>query len=136
MQLNDVLGMVEDQNRGRWFQLLHPVTGAPIEISVLVAGPDSRVQADAAAQMVDDLAEVAQGDGRVRGADRAQVHRLYLSRCVLDWRVTDGGEPVPFNQGRIMKLLGVAWVKAQIDAFAVNRGVYAFSGEDAEDVAV
>lgn len=128
MELSDILSMTEDQSRGRWFELMHPVTGAPAGVAVLVAGPDSRVQAEAMALMTDDLAEVAGPDGRVAGKDRAEVHRRFLARCVLDWRAKEGGEELPFNHDRIMRLLAVAWVREQVNAFAVNRSVYFFAG--------
>lgn len=65
MELNDILSGAEDQNRGRWFELLHPVTGAATGVRLLVAGPDSRVQAEALALMTDDLSEAADDQGRV-----------------------------------------------------------------------
>jgi hypothetical protein len=126
MQLNDILSGVEDQERGRWFPLLHPVTGEATAVALLVAGPDSRVQANAMVAMTDELAEMADLEGRVSGKDRAEVHRRFLARCVLDWKATEAGEPIPFKFDRMMRLLGVAWVKAQADAFAGNRAVYYF----------
>lgn len=124
MELNDILSGAEDQNRGRWFELLHPVTGAATGLRLLVAGPDSRVQAEALALMTDDLSEAADDQGRVSGSDRAECHRRLLARCILDWRVTEGGEPLPYSHDRAKRLLAVAWVKAQVDAFAANRAVY------------
>lgn len=134
MQLHEILSTVEDQDRGRWFELLHPVTGAPVSVSLCIAGPDSRVQAVAMAIMTDELAEAADIDGRVPGAARADLHRRFLGRCILDWRVTEGGEPVPYAFDRGQRLLAVAWVKAQVDAFAGSRAVYfqPAGGADAE----
>ena len=124
MDLSEILSNVEDQQRGRWFELLHPVTGAPVGVSLLIAGPDSRVQAEALAIMTDELAEVSDDHGRVSGAARAECHRRLLARCVLDWRATEEGEPLAFTHERLLRLLSVAWVKAQIDTFAGNRSVY------------
>lgn len=124
MELHEILSTVEDQDRGRWFELLHPVTGAPVSVSVRVAGPDSRVQAVAMALMTDELAEAADMDGRVPGSARAEVRRRFLGRCILDWRVTEGGEPIPYTFDRGQRLLAVAWVMAQVDAFAGARAIY------------
>lgn len=134
MQLNDILAGVEDQQRGRWFALLHPVTGEATDVMLLVAGPDSATQAGAMVAMTDELAELADLDGRVAGKDRADVHRRFLARCVLDWKATEGGEPIPFKFDRLLRLLAVAWVKSQVDAFAGNRAVYYFP-EAATDAA-
>ena len=71
MRLEDVLSIKAEADRGRWFTLLHPVTGEDTGLALQIAGPDSDRQARAQAQMVDDLAEVADPQtGRVSGADR------------------------------------------------------------------
>lgn len=134
MELNDVLSGVEDQDRGRWFPLLHPVTGEATGLRLKVAGPDSRVQARALAIMTDDLAELADATGRVSGEDRAKAHVQLLARIILDWDVKEGGEPLPYTFDRAVRLLSVAWVKAQADAFAASRRAY-FEPEATRDVA-
>lgn len=126
MELNDILWTVEDQDKGRWFTILHPVTGAPTSVSLLIAGPDSRVQAEAAAIMTDELAEAADDQGRVSGAARADIRRRFLARCVRDWRAVEGGEALPFTFSAVLRILGVAFVAAQVDAYAGNRSVYFF----------
>lgn len=125
MQLSEVLAIKSEADRGRWFQLLHPVTGANTGLALLVAGPDSDRQARAQAQMVDDLSEVADPQsGRVSGDDRAACHLALLARCVIDWRVTEEGQAVPFTEKALLRLLSVAWVRMQVDAFAGARGLY------------
>lgn len=135
MQFSDILNGAEDQQRGRWFKLLHPVTGAETAVSLLVAGPDSGVQAQALVAMTDELAEMADPDGRVSGKDRAEVHRRFLARCVLDWKASEGGEPIPFTFDRLLRLIAVAWVKSQLDAFAANRAVYYFPAQVTDEAA-
>lgn len=124
MELHEILSNAEDQNRGRPFDLLHPVTGKPVKVRLVVAGPDSRVQAEAAALLVDELAEMADVEGRVSGANRAMARRRFLARCVLGWQVEEGGEVLPFSFDRMLRLLAVSWVMAQVDAFAGARDVY------------
>lgn len=128
---SDILAQSEDQDRGKWFPLLHPVTGKPVGIDLLVAGPDSRRAGEAMALMTDDLAEAADDRGRVKGADRETIYRRMLARCVLDWRAEEAGEPVRFSHDAILRLLAVAWVKAQADSFAAARSVYFAGGTDA-----
>jgi hypothetical protein len=131
MQISEILSGAEDQDRGRWFDLLHPVTGKTTGIALHVAGPDSRRQAEALALMTDELAEAADDSGRVRGTARAVIHRQMLARCILDWKATEDGKPVPFSHEALLRLLTVAWVKAQADAFAAARSVYFQGGADA-----
>lgn len=126
MELNDILSTVEDQDRGRWFNILHPVTGAATAVSMLIAGPDSRVQAEAAAIMTDELAEASDDQGRVSGAARTDIRRRFLARCVRDWKVREGGEDIPFGFAAVLRIMGVAFVAAQVDAYAGNRSVYFF----------
>ena len=132
MDLSEILAAADDQGKGRWFDLLHPVDGRPVAVKLRIAGPDSRVQAEAMALMTDELAEAAAFDGRVRGVDREECHRRFLARCVVDWQAAEGGKPVPFGFAAVVKLLSVAWVKAQVDTFAAARALYFKGGDDAE----
>lgn len=131
MTPNEILSNAEDQDRGRWFSLLHPVTGKAVGIALLVAGPDSRRAAEAAALLVDDLAEAADDTGRVSGAARAEAHSRMLARLCLGWDAIEDGSEIPFSFDRIKRLLAVAWVKSQLDSFAASRSPYFLGAEDA-----
>lgn len=125
MQLNDILADAQDQDRGRDFDLLDPVTGKPVGIVLRIAGPDSATQARARLQMVDDLAELADADGRVSASDREKARISTLARCVLGWDVKEDGEPVPFSQANVVRLLKAAlWVQQQVDGFASDRAAF------------
>lgn len=125
MQLNDILADAQDQDRGRDFDLLDPVTGKPVGITLRIAGPDSATQARARLQMIDSLADMADHDGRVSAADREKARLNSLARCVLGWDVKEDGEPVPFNHANVVRLLKAAtWVQAQIDGFASDRAAF------------
>lgn len=125
MQLNEIMADAQDQDRGRDFDLLDPVTGKSAGITVRIAGPDSATQARARLQMMDDLADMADPDGRVSAADREKARLNSLARCVLGWDVTEDGEPVPFNHANVVRLLKAAtWVQAQIDGFASDRAAF------------
>ena len=127
---SEILAQAEDQDRGKWFQLMHPVTGAAVGISVLVTGPDSRKAAEVAALMVDDLAEAADELGRVRGAARADIHRRALARRVLDWKAEEEGKAVPFSHAALLRLMAVGWVQSQVDTFCAARAPW-FGGDNA-----
>lgn len=125
MQLNEILADAQDQDRGRDFDLLDPVTGKATGITVRVAGPDSATQARARLQMMDDLADMADNEGRVSAADREKARVNSLARCVLGWDIQEDGEPVPFTHGNVVRLLRAAtWVQAQIDSFASDRAAF------------
>lgn len=125
MQLNDIEADAQDQDRGRDFPLLDPVTGKAIGITLRIAGPDSATQARARLQLVDDLAEAADDDGRVSAAAREKARLNSLARCVLGWDVKEEGEPLPFTHANVLRLLrAAAWVQAQVDGFASDRAAF------------
>jgi len=125
MQMNDILADAQDQDRGRDFELVDPVTGQPTGIKLRIAGPDSATQARARLQMVDDLADAADGEGKVSAADRERVRLNTLARCVLGWEISENGEPVPFNHASVVRFLKAAlWVQQQVDSFASDRAAF------------
>lgn len=125
MQLNDILSNAEDQDRGRWFDLLDPVTGKPTGIRFLIAGPDSATQARARLKMVDDLAAAADDEGRVSAEAREKCRLNSLARCVLGWEIAEDGEPVPFTHANVLRVLRAAqWVHQQVDAMAGDRAAF------------
>jgi hypothetical protein len=122
MQLNEMLSARADQDRGKWFELAHPVTGKPTGIKLLVAGPDSETQARARLALVDELGDMTDHEGRVSGENREKARVRNLARCVLDWEIQEDSKPVPFNTENVIRLLRAGvWAQAQIDAFADNR---------------
>lgn len=125
MQLNDILSNAEDQERGRWFDLADPVTGQPTGIRLRIAGPDSDTQAKARLKLSDELAELADLDGRVSAEAREKARRNSLARCVLGWEIEEDGAPVPFTQANVVRLLRAAfWVEQQVDGFASDRAAF------------
>ncbi|MFV0303410.1 MAG: hypothetical protein ACK5IP_21505 [Paracoccus sp. (in: a-proteobacteria)] len=125
MQLNDILAEAQDQDRGRDFDLLDPVTGKATGITLRIAGPDSATQARARLQLADDLAEAADDMGRVSAIAREKARVNSLARCVLGWDVKEDGEAIPFTHANVLRFLRAAvWVQAQVDGFASDRGAF------------
>ena len=125
MQLNDILANAEDQDRGKWFDLADPWTGKPTGIRFLIAGPDSATQARARVKLVDELAGLADLDGRISAEAREKVRLNNLARCVLGWEIHEDGEPVPFSHANVQRVLRAAsWVQAQVDSFAGDRAAF------------
>ncbi|MCC5968389.1 MAG: hypothetical protein JJU15_00395 [Pararhodobacter sp.] len=122
MDLNDVAANVADQEKGRWFEILDPVKGAATGIRFRVAGPDSGTQRRAELKLADDLAEMADPDGRVSAEARDKARINCLAACVLDWQLEEDGQPIPFNTANVVRVLRLArWIEAQVDGFASER---------------
>lgn len=122
MDLNDIVANVADQERGRWFDLLEPVTGGATGIRFRVAGPDSGTQRRAELKLADDLAEIADSDGKVSAAEREKARINCLAACVLDWELTEDDQPIPFNHANVVRVLRLSrWIEAQVDGFASDR---------------
>jgi hypothetical protein len=113
---------IDDQDRGRWLDVLNPWTGEPTGMRFKVAGPDSRVQKRARVLMMDELAEIAKPDGTASFEAREAARIACLARCVLDWEMTEGGAPLPLGHKAIIRVLtDVHWVQIQVDGFAGDR---------------
>lgn len=121
MTLDEIMGNVADQDKGREFELIDPVEGKPTGIRFRVAGPDSDTQHRARIALADELADMADADGRVTAEHREKARLNCLARCVLGWEATEDGKPVPFSHTAVLRLLKVLWVQAQVDAFAADR---------------
>ncbi len=129
MQLNEITGNAEDQDRGAWLELADPWTGKVTGIRLLMAGPDSATQANAALRLADDLADAMDMDGRVTAENREIARMRNLARCVRAWEVSEDGKPVPFTFENTLRLLRAAkWVQIQVDAFAADRRNFATPG--------
>jgi len=123
MQLDEILNNVADQDRGREFELLDPVEGKPTGIKIWIVGPDSDTARRARLRLADELAEMADADGRVSAENREKARHRCLAAHVLRWEITEEGQPVPFHTANVLRLLRVHWVEQQIDAFAADRSV-------------
>ncbi len=129
MDLSDALANVDDQDRGRWLIVLDPWTAEPTGMRFKVVGPDSRIQRRAKVQLMDDLADAADAEGKVSFERREAARIASLARCVLDWEMSEGGAPLPLSHKAICRVLTeVPWVQAQVDAFAGNRANYRTEG--------
>ena len=130
MNLSEIGNISEDQDRGRWLDLLDPYRGKPIGVRLLVAGPDSMVQARARLKLADELADMADDEGRVSAENRETGRLRNLARCVLSWEAFENEEPVPFSFDGILRLLKAGrWVQEQVDEFAGSRRAFSSEAE-------
>lgn len=124
MTLDDILANVADQDRGREFELHDPVDGTPTGIKLWIVGPDSETAQRARISLYDELAEMADNDGRVSADHKEKARLNCLARHVLRWELIEEGRHVPFTTTNLLRLLRVQWCQAQIDAFASDRAAH------------
>lgn len=122
LDLTEITAAVADQDRGTWFDLVDPVTGAPTGIRFLIAGPDSLVQHRAQLELADELAELADLDGRVTAEQREKTRLRALAKTILGWEIVEDGQPLPFNTVNVTRVLRAArWLRDQVDDLASRR---------------
>lgn len=121
MQLSDVINNATDQDKGAVLDLVTPWDGQPTGMKLTIVGPDSATARRADIAFADELAELADADGRVSAENRAKARLNALARRVLAWEVSEDGKPIPFNTTALLTLLRVQWVQEQVDAFAGDR---------------
>ena len=125
MRMNDILDNAVDQDRGRLLELVDPFEGKPTGLKLWIVGPDSDTARRAQIALADDLAEVADVDGRVTAEQREKARLDCLARHVQRWEVEEEGKPVPFSTTALLRILRVSWVQQQVDAFAADRRNFA-----------
>ncbi|MCA0257128.1 MAG: hypothetical protein LCH47_11100 [Proteobacteria bacterium] len=122
MTLEDINANLVDQDRGRWLDVLDPWEGKPIGLKLLMAGPDGDVQRKARIAMMDELSEASDAEGKVSFEQREKARINCLARAVVNFEVSEAfAAGLPFSHKAVLKLLGVAWIQAQADAFAGDR---------------
>ncbi|MGN7829610.1 hypothetical protein ACTJJ8_23025 [Agrobacterium radiobacter] len=122
MTLDAILSNLIDQDKGRWLELVDPWEAKPIGVRLLIAGPDSATQNKSRILMMDELASAADVDGRASFEAREKARINSLARCVLAWEVAPAfGLDAKFGHAAVVKVLQVAWIQQQVDAFAGDR---------------
>lgn len=118
MQLSDVINNAADQDRGADLELIAPWDGSKTGMVLTIAGPDSDTARRADIAMLDQLVAMADDRGMVSAENKQKAQIDGLARRVLRWDVKEGDKPVPFDHQAVVTLLGVSWVRAQVDTFA------------------
>lgn len=125
LDLADVIGNVRDQNRGRWFDILDPVTGAQTGIRLQIAGPDSETQRRAQLRLADRLVELAGPNGRVTAEDRCTARVEALAECIIDLAVVENGQEMSHSHRNTVRLLKAArWLEETADRLAGDRSLF------------
>lgn len=125
MDLNDILSRNIDQEKGVWFDIVDPFNGEPICIRFRVAGPDSETQRKARLALSDELAELADENGKVSAENREKARINCLARCVLGFEIQEDGKPIPFNHANVVRVLKAGtWLQEQVDSAAGDRSIF------------
>lgn len=125
MDLSEILKTAEAQNSGHSFELLDPVRGEPTGITLIVAGPDSTISKTAFQAMVKEGDRLSARKAAVTSADKERLMDEFFATIVIGWDAKEKGKPVPFSKDAFLRLLRAgAWVRAQVDAFAIDRSPY------------
>lgn len=114
--------LVAQQDRGAECAIVHPVTGEPMDIVLIVAGPDSDTQRRARLDTTDALQAFA---GRPPAVEQERIAVEQLAKCVVGWNVKQDGQDVPFSFTAVVRLLTkFQFIREQVDAFAASRAPY------------
>lgn len=122
MTLDEINSNLVDQDKGRWLEVVDPWDGKPTGLRLLIAGPDSQTQHKARIAMMDELAAAADAEGKASFEAREKARINCLARCVINWDIAaDFGLNAKFGHAAVVKVLQVAWIQQQADAFAADR---------------
>lgn len=130
--LTDLLKITDDQDAGRWVTITHPLTGEPTSLRFRIAGPDSLRQVEARAHMAASRYRTARLSAVM--VEAAAIN--FVARCVLDWEVTEGGQPIPFSMAQVERVVRASPViRAQLERALDDRLPWILAHKEAPDVA-
>lgn len=125
MDLSDLLNATKSQETGHEFDILDPVEGRPTGLKVTIAGPDSEIMRKARIDMEKEVGRATSSRGTLSPEARERLMTDFLFAVTLDWKIVEGGKPLPFNRENFDRLLSAGtWLRAQLDTFAGDRSPY------------
>ena len=134
MDIAKLFGSIEDQDKGKELNLLHPVTGEPTGMKLVIAGPDSRIQKDARFELADELRKISSyARGKLSAEDHDRLVVGMLAKCIISWEITENGKGLELKHVNAVRLLMAGtWVREQVDEFAASRALY-YTGDEASE---
>lgn len=115
----------ESQEEGVNVEILHPGTGEELGVTIVVAGPDSKLAKGAERRMI---------DGRIKGrkikkltADELQVEGLKkLAACVISWDgMLENGKSLECNVENVLRVFELCpWIAEQVAETAGDRAAF------------
>lgn len=125
MDLSEINAFAAAQNDGSWHELMHPVDGKPIGITLKVVGPDSDIARQASLSLQAEVAKLQGKGGRVDPAKAEDMVLDHMARLVIDWQATENGRPISFTHDGMVRLLRAGqWIKNQLAGFTATRAPF------------
>jgi hypothetical protein len=105
-------------------EILHPVTGQPLEAYVTMLSSDAPARRTALLDYQRALRRIGEGDSEDQHAQRTAAHLQYISTCISDWEgISDDGQLVAFTPNAAVTLLQrpeLDWLLNQITMHLVD----------------
>jgi hypothetical protein len=124
MSPDEILKDAVNQDRGAEFPILDAVTGMPTGIYATIVGPDSETARKAELAFSDELAAVADAEGKVTAEQRQAARINSLARRIVRLEALEDGKRVPIPANYIHRLLLIPAIHLQIDAYAADRAAH------------
>ena len=128
---------VDAQNEGVPLNIVDPVEGNNIGLSIVIYGPDSDAQAEAKVEARDAISKLRQASiaGTIAEGESEDISLSMLAKCVKSWDAVEEGQSLnctPENIKRVLKRF--PWIRSQVDQFANSRAPYKqfYGGDDAD----
>lgn len=109
-------------NEGFEFELIHPVTKAPLGQFITIYGRDSDTYQDLQHDRFNETmrARMANGEGKIKTSQEIDAQELeLLVACTKGFRNVNFSGELSFTHANAIKLYSVAWVRQQVNT-AIN----------------
>lgn len=119
--LNSLSDLAPAQESGTEVTILHPGTGEPIGITMLVVGPDSKRQKSAASVIIGERAEMRMR--KITGARLEEEANRIAAASIISWSgVVENGKAIDYSPSAALTLLTkYPFIREQISAHASDR---------------
>jgi len=122
------LDLITASSEGVQMELYHPVEEVSFDppVYITVVGMDSDTYQKASRDIQNKRLKRIQAKGRVRfqatAEELEQESVELLARCIVGWENIEWeGSPLTFNYENAKKLMGILWIREQVDTFIGDR---------------
>ena len=117
--------VVKVQEEGYDLDILHPISGEAIGITIRIAGPDSARARRAANRSINESMR-AQRLKRPTAEDAYARSLQHLAGLVVEWSgvMLDGQELPPSNENCLLVFTRFPWIANQVDVAANDRSLF------------
>ncbi len=117
--------LAKTQDEGVLVKILHPGTGDELGVSIIVAGPDSKVAKNAERRMIDRRIK----GRKVKALTAVELQEEGLKKlaaCVLSWEgMLENGKPIECSVDNILHVFDLCpWIADQVAETASDRAAF------------